>query len=149
ADQKRRFEREAKAAAGLQHANIVPVYEVGEDGDFCYYAMQLIEGQTLSEGLEEVRCARFAAGQGPALPLEAAANGPTPCSGSIAHSAPSDYPRAVATIGVQAAQALDYAHAEGVIHRDIKPSNLLLDAQNRLWVTDFGLAKTTDDALTR
>ncbi len=48
--------------------------------------------------------------------------------------------REAARIGVQAAEALAYAHAQGVIHRDIKPSNLLLDERGTVWVTDFGLA---------
>jgi RNA polymerase sigma-70 factor (subfamily 1) len=51
------------------------------------------------------------------------------------------YPRSVALIGVQVAQALDFAHWQGILHRDIKPSNLLLDGQGTVWVTDFGLAK--------
>jgi WD40 repeat protein/serine/threonine protein kinase len=50
----------------------------------------------------------------------------------------------VASIGVQVAEALEYAHKQGIKHRDIKPSNLLLDTQGTVWVTDFGLAKADD-----
>jgi len=51
------------------------------------------------------------------------------------------YWQCVARIGIQAAEALSYAHTQGTFHRDIKPSNLLLDARGTIWVTDFGLAK--------
>jgi WD40 repeat protein len=51
------------------------------------------------------------------------------------------YWQSVARIGIQVAEALDYAHGQGIFHRDIKPSNLLLDNRGTVWVTDFGLAK--------
>jgi eukaryotic-like serine/threonine-protein kinase len=53
--------------------------------------------------------------------------------------------RSVASLGVQAAAALDHAHEFGVLHRDIKPGNLMLDAEGKLWVTDFGLARIEAD----
>lgn len=54
------------------------------------------------------------------------------------------YWQSVASIGVQVAEAMEYAHKQGIHHRDIKPSNLLLDSQGTVWVTDFGLAKADD-----
>src|SRR5205823_8643144 len=54
------------------------------------------------------------------------------------------YWQSVARIGIQVAEALAYAHGQGLLHRDIKPSNLLLDTQGVVWVTDFGLAKAAD-----
>jgi serine/threonine protein kinase/WD40 repeat protein len=170
-----RFRQEAKAAARLHHTNIVPVYEVGQDGDAWFYAMQFIAGQPLDQVLDELRKFR-AAGGGIEPPPPGAASaahsllaglaapppppsGPAPSPSSVTlpgntepSSVSSDrraYYRSVARVGVQVAQALDYAHKEGVIHRDVKPSNLLLDADGRVWVTDFGLAKTDGTALTQ
>jgi WD40 repeat protein/serine/threonine protein kinase/Flp pilus assembly protein TadD len=64
--------------------------------------------------------------------------------GSTTRNSKRTYWQGVATIGVQVAQALEYAHKQGIQHRDIKPSNLLLDAQGTVWVADFGLAKADD-----
>jgi hypothetical protein len=54
--------------------------------------------------------------------------------------------RAVARLGIQAAEALEHAHQYGVIHRDVKPGNLLVDAHGHVWITDFGLAQFQADA---
>jgi WD40 repeat protein/serine/threonine protein kinase len=64
--------------------------------------------------------------------------------GSKSRSRKQTYWQSVASIGVQVADALEYAHKQGIHHRDIKPSNLLLDTQGTVWVTDFGLAKADD-----
>ncbi len=65
-------------------------------------------------------------------------------SGTSPADAHRRYTRSVAMIGIQVAEALEYAHHQGTLHRDIKPSNLLLDGQGTVWVADFGLAKASD-----
>jgi serine/threonine protein kinase/formylglycine-generating enzyme required for sulfatase activity len=65
-------------------------------------------------------------------------------SGGRAQPRATTYWQSVARIGVQVADALDYAHNQGILHRDVKPSNLLLDDHGTVWVTDFGLAKVDD-----
>ena len=64
---------------------------------------------------------------------------------SLARSDPDrTFFRSVARIGLQVAEALEYANRQGVLHRDVKPSNLLLDPKGNVWVADFGLAKATE-----
>ncbi|MGE0608292.1 MAG: protein kinase [Pirellulales bacterium] len=137
AEEIRRFQAEAQAAAGLDHPGIVPVHEFGEIDGRPYFSMGFVEGQSLAVHLRE---------------------GPMP-------------PREAAEIVRQISLAVQYAHDRGVIHRDLKPGNVLLEkvdsrhaasngddetlsadapplsleAIRRARVTDFGLAKRTQD----
>jgi WD40 repeat protein/serine/threonine protein kinase len=183
-----RFQRESRAAAQLHHSNIVPVFEVGQEGDVFFYAMQYIQGQPIDAVIRELQRLRAASGGSSAqdngaasavarsllngefepvraadatLDAEPQFSGAPPTEGTgetAALSGQSElsmvesnyrlYCRNVARLGLQVAEALTYAHDRGIIHRDIKPANLLLDTNGVLWVSDFGLAKTQDPALT-
>ncbi len=144
-----RFRREARAAARLHHTNIVPVFGVGEEAGVHYFAMQFIEGQSLGAIIDEARHARGGGarlipgltGSSKAIP---AAGRDGSGSSAITHSPERRHQRAVAGVGLQVAEALAYAHTQGILHRDIKPSNLLLDAGGTVWITDFGLAKADE-----
>ena len=108
-----RFRREATAAAGLNHPNIVSIYDRGEaDGNY-YIAMEYIEGPTLKD--------------------EITARAPLPEAEAVGYAR-------------QALQALEFAHRRGVIHRDIKPHNMMLTPDGLLKVTDFGIARATNQA---
>jgi len=171
-----RFRREAQAAAKLQHPNIVPVYGLGKEHGIHFYAMQFVQGAGLDQVLRDVKRLSSAGGNGGqpessdlsttlALGLlsgpvdsggETAGqdpSAPTPAPGSGRKSRerlPREYFVTIARIGQKVAEALAYAHENGIYHRDIKPSNLLLDASASVWVTDFGLAKAEEsDDLTR
>lgn len=105
-----RFQREAKAVANLDHDNIVPIYQYGEEGELYFIAMKLIRGEDLADELNRLnRQKKLIA------------------------------PNRMIDIMEQVANALDYAHNKGIIHRDVKPSNILLDESGKAYLTDFGL----------
>jgi len=151
-----RFKNEARAAATLDHPNIVAIYSVGCDRGVHYYAMQLVEGQSLAQMIDDLRRSTHSpaqlmgGGQGETAlretqPVAALSTLDAPRTSLPAFST-SDYYRAVARLGIQAAEALDHAHVNGILHRDIKPANLLVDDDGKLWITDFGLARLETDA---
>ncbi len=117
-----RFHREARAAARLQHPGIVPIYTDGQVDSTHYFAMEYVPGHDLARELE-VQRGRVT---GPVL---------------LPSHRSTDYIAAVVRLCRDVARALQFAHEHGIVHRDVKPGNLLLRADGRVHVADFGLAK--------
>ena len=151
-----RFRREAEAAAKLHHTNIVPVYATGEQDGAHFYAMELIDGPSLDRVIRQMCAVRDgksdAALDAKLMADPLAQTGPyeglhASSSSGVSSSALSSgggYFDTAAKMIADVADALDHAHKQGVIHRDVKPSNLLLSAEGRLSVNDFGLARVLE-----
>jgi serine/threonine protein kinase/tetratricopeptide (TPR) repeat protein len=139
-----RFQNEAQAAAQLHHPNIVPVFAVGQERGVHFYAMQLIQGRSLDAVLIEFRRELSDRPEQAHVSTQVYQSTAQSMLSSEHAAGQSQYCRAIAKLGIQAASALQYAHECGVVHRDIKPSNLLVDGHNKLWITDFGLARLQD-----
>ncbi|MEW5940779.1 MAG: protein kinase [Chloroflexota bacterium] len=109
--QARRFIKEARVMAKWKHENIVQIYSADDEGDLYYYVMEYVDGKDLASILSSY------AADGELIPIAD-----------------------VVRIGRAIANALDYAHKQGVIHRDVKPSNVLVALDGRVMLSDFGLA---------
>ena len=119
-----RFTKEARAAAALTHAGIVPIHRVGQANGWHYFTMKLVNGHDFSRELHLQRELRDGkAAEGLLLPA----------------FEDRSYISAVVRLVRDAAYALAHAHEAGLMHRDIKPSNLLLDAEGVPHIVDFGL----------
>ena len=141
-----RFGREARASAKLRHPNIVSIYEEGIEEDICYYAMELVEGKSVSELIEEFREEKNENDD-----LSKTKTSWILDTASLAEKKPEkgygtrEHFNKIALMVSEAADALEYAHQNSVIHRDIKPSNLMISNGGRLKITDFGIARVEDD----
>jgi len=116
-----RFYREARAAGGLQHPNIVTIYDMGEDNGTPYIAMELLEGDDLSHMVEKEK--------------EEGGQNPLPASIKLNYI-------------VQVCRALEFAHKRNIVHRDIKPGNIVVTNDGTVKVVDFGIARLTDTSST-
>jgi WD40 repeat protein len=100
---------------------------------------------TATEPLKGEAAAVSSAAASNGAPVIVPSSAVLPSSSELSSSDPDhQYYRSVARIGIQVAEALEYANWQGVLHRDVKPSNLLLDNRGNVWVADFGLAKMAE-----
>lgn len=158
-----RFRREATSAARLHHTNIIPIHDFGESPDAYYYAMDLIVGQPLNvlirrlaeqsaQSLSSAKLIEIVRGvRTEALPssisdmsLSSVIDDTIMAPTGVSARGQAYYHQIAGWIA-DAADALHYAHSQGIIHRDIKPANLILSNDGRIMVADFGLAKTVED----
>ena len=151
-----RFRNEVRLAAMLEHQHIVPIYSVGCERGVHFYAMKLLTAapwptSSGNAAKSQGRDADSSASENTVSALRRRSRVDT-CVADVTDAVDADgnWHRAVARVGLKAAEALAFAHQQGIVHRDVKPSNLLFDREGRLYVSDFGLARLEADvSLTR
>jgi serine/threonine protein kinase len=117
-DDMQRFVRAMKTMMPLRHPNLVAVLGAGRSGPYCWSAMELVEGESLTDVIKRIGVAGML-----------------------------DWKYAF-KVGVQIGRALDYAHAQGIIHRDVAPANILIRASDKsALLGDLMLAKALEGAL--
>ena len=143
-----RFKREAKVLAKVSHPNIVPIYEVGQEGPYSYFAMEYVNGTSLDKILSDIRTsspdAKASQIMQDSIEAGAVVLRDTVQKHPTARGAEIDtaYIINISKIVISVASALEYAHQRGILHRDIKPSNILIDADGAPKLVDFGLARS-------
>ena len=112
-----RFVEEAQVTGQLEHPNIVPIHELGADGQGrLFFSMKMVRGHSLQQVLQELR--------------------------DSPRSAAKEWPLGrLLTVFVSICNALAYAHSRGVVHRDLKPANIMVGDFGEVYVMDWGLAK--------
>ncbi len=139
-----RFQREVTAVARLSHPGVVTIHTVGEADGIPYFAMEALEGASLAEILRELH-GKPPQGLDGAQLFEALSvclvrrgfDAPALFSDSLFSGS---WPQIATRLALAIVRALEHAHARGVLHRDVKPANVILTAQGRVVLLDFGLA---------
>lgn len=107
-----KFRTEAQSAAGLEHPNIVNIYDVGSENAMYYIVMEYVEGITLKTYIEKKGQLSF---------------------------------KEAVSIAIQVGRGIEAAHNKHIVHRDIKPQNIIISTEGKVKVTDFGIARATNN----
>jgi serine/threonine protein kinase len=163
-----RFRREIRALGRVEHPHLMKVFTSGSDGDQWFYVMELVEGASLETVAAKLSAGCVTAVDLPAwqaalstaveaqrsrekplseMPRETPALTPERPEPTPVRRSDRGYVHQVATLVMQAAEAAEALHRNGVIHRDVKPGNILVSASGeRATLMDLGLAQLADDA---